>query len=1276
MKVFRFTLMVLLFLGFTMQPGIAQEWTEEIQLELRGAPETIVPDMDIDPNTGHLHIVSMISPHGVLYTEMDKDGNVIQQSEVPVAAVDNAYTGNIFGATIAVDPQGRPHICFRDQSGELRFDTFYSYWNGTEWTAPVTLSTQVERGYMIRMDIDAAGKAHIARGSMANKPGENLIGPVKYFRIMNGAVENTLDNIYRFRADDRLEIDASYQNQVHLLLGCPDYPAEGGPLWYWRSFDGGDTWTQSDIHHEKALGANGAPDIFVDASGNVHIVYGCEIDRERKSKRSVRYARFTNHVKQRDLPVTEVEEILYRYDTPQGIGSVAASNDGQIVMVLYSENFDERLFTRESHDGGATWSDRTFITSHSCTNLGRNRQIIRAWRDRFYALYPTQTGVKLRIKKFSINHPPVADVGGPYTGNEGAVINFDASKTTDQDGNISRYEWDFQNDGVWDQTTTTPQTSFTYDDDFNGQVKIQVTDLEHEASTALANVTIRNLAPTAVAGGPYLGNIGSVITFRGNGTDPGADVLTYSWDLNGDGVYETPGQNTQQAFTTVGIFTVSLKVTDDDGGVGTAPATVTIQSLPPVIANIIDQTINEGGSFTPINLDAAVTDPDHADNQITWSFLGMKNLTIAKQQNFAKIAVVNAEWNGSEALTFVATDPNQKVDSAQVKFTVLPVNDPPQVKSITVPAVLEGSTFAPLSLDQYVVDPDNPVHEIVWKAQGQVQIDISINSQTRSATFSIPNADWFGTETVTFTATDNNGTGLSASTQTQLTVQPVNDPPVIHGNPGQTVLAPRDFTPVLLDTLVSDVDHPVTDMRWTFANNDQLTVTITNRVLTVQKPRADWIGTDDILLTVSDGQASAQVTALFTMLYHNDPPKISSFQGETIPENGVFHPINLDEKVADPDHADGLLSWSVTGNSHLIIDGLAQHLVHLAVADSEWSGSETFRFKVTDPGGLQDSAVVTFTVTPINDAPRFQLLPDFTFAEETTLTLTSAQLQQWVFDPDDDFSVLSFSISQNLHTQAVFETGTGEWLLSAVPNWSGSESVRFTVQDDQSASSSKTVQIHVTARPDPPQPFDLLEPTLGYFYETEPRSVHFTWQRAFDPDQNDRVTYLWKISRHASFDPRLDQSGVLTDTTFTYTFPATPEAGFYFWQVFAMDLTGHIIPSRAHASFIVKRIVDVETGIPGKAPTEFALLPNHPNPFNPETQLTYHLPRTSQVRVRIYNSLGQAISTLVDQVQPAGIYTLYWNGKDDRGERVSGGIYIAKLETEHFCLARKMLFLP
>jgi hypothetical protein len=232
------------------------------------------------------------------------------------------------------------------------------------------------------------------------------------------------------------------------------------------------------------------------------------------------------------------------------------------------------------------------------------------------------------------------------------------------------------------------------------------------------------------------------------------------------------------------------------------------------------------------------------------------------------------------------------------------------------------------------------------------------------------------------------------------------------------------------------------------------------------------------------------------------------------------------------------------------------------------------------------------------------------------------------------------------------------------------------VQDDQSASNSKTVQIHVTARPDPPQPFDLLAPTLGYFYETEPRSVQFTWQRALDPDQNDRVTYLWKISRHTSFDPLLDQSGVLTDTTFTYNFPTTPEAGFYFWQVFAMDLTGHLIPSRAHASFIVKRIVDVESSIPGKNPTDFALLPNHPNPFNPETLLTYHLPRTCQVRVRIYNSLGQAISTLVDQVQPAGIYTLYWNGKDDRGERVSGGIYIAKLETENFSLARKMLFLP
>ncbi|MBD3289718.1 hypothetical protein GF337_13005, partial [candidate division KSB1 bacterium] len=302
----RFFLLFLVLVSFN-SPAFAQEWSDEISVELPGTDMTILPEFDIDPNTGHLHIVTMISPRGVLYTETDADGNILQQYPLDYASRDKNGNGNNYGATVTVDAQGRPHICYREYySGDPpKFSTYYTYYNGSSWVSPTKISHQVMRGWMIRADIGRDGKVHIARGSMANNPGEELIGPVKYFRFNNGSPESTTDDIYRYRADDRVEIDATYENQVHLILGCPDYPPQGGPVWYWRSFDNGDTWKKSEIHNPNARGGNGSPDLFVDASGNVHIVYGSELDYEINRMPSVRYARFENDSHQFDVRVTD-----------------------------------------------------------------------------------------------------------------------------------------------------------------------------------------------------------------------------------------------------------------------------------------------------------------------------------------------------------------------------------------------------------------------------------------------------------------------------------------------------------------------------------------------------------------------------------------------------------------------------------------------------------------------------------------------------------------------------------------------------------------------------------------------------------------------------------------------------------------------------------------------------------------------------------------------------------------------------------------------------------
>jgi len=92
-------------------------------------------------------------------------------------------------------------------------------------------------------------------------------------------------------------------------------------------------------------------------------------------------------------------------------------------------------------------------------------------------------------------------------------------------------------------------------------------------------------------------------------------------------------------------------------------------------------------------------------------------------------------------------------------------------------------------------------------------------------------------------------------------------------------------------------------------------------------------------------------------------------------------------------------------------------------------------------------------------------------------------------------------------------------------------------------------------------------------------------------------------------------------------------------------------------------------------PKEFSLKSAYPNPFNPITKLEYILPQASKVRLSVFDISGTIVRTLVNRQESAGNKQVYWNGKDDFGKNVSGGIYLYRIETEEYIATRKMLLL-
>jgi flagellar hook assembly protein FlgD len=94
-------------------------------------------------------------------------------------------------------------------------------------------------------------------------------------------------------------------------------------------------------------------------------------------------------------------------------------------------------------------------------------------------------------------------------------------------------------------------------------------------------------------------------------------------------------------------------------------------------------------------------------------------------------------------------------------------------------------------------------------------------------------------------------------------------------------------------------------------------------------------------------------------------------------------------------------------------------------------------------------------------------------------------------------------------------------------------------------------------------------------------------------------------------------------------------------------------------------------------PTEYALAQNFPNPFNPSTTIRYEIPDdAAQVKIMIYNSVGELIKTLVDRNQSAGTYETVWDGTNDIGAKISSGVYYYRIIAvgEHeFSTMKKML---
>lgn len=170
---------------------------------------------------------------------------------------------------------------------------------------------------------------------------------------------------------------------------------------------------------------------------------------------------------------------------------------------------------------------------------------------------------------------------------------------------------------------------------------------------------------------------------------------------------------------------------------------------------------------------------------------------------------------------------------------------------------------------------------------------------------------------------------------------------------------------------------------------------------------------------------------------------------------------------------------------------------------------------------------------------------------------------------------------------------------------------------------------------------------------------HLAWDPPPDPDVAGYRVYRDVVPMSGP-----DPQRLVHETVNTFWSDAVADGVQYTYIVTAVDSA----PNESGAA----SPTTVSSANPGPGPARFALLPNVPNPFNPETVIPFEVPAPVRVSVRVFDVRGRLVRTLHDGRVPAGAGSVRWDGRDGRGQPVASGVYFVRMTARGFSATRKV----
>lgn len=292
---------------------------------------------------------------------------------------------------------------------------------------------------------------------------------------------------------------------------------------------------------------------------------------------------------------------------------------------------------------------------------------------------PTQT-------LLSVNAPTncsTVNTGGPYSVEEGQFVNLTASITDGSTDPVS-YIWDLNNDDIFEtpgQTVIFSAVSISAPATRTVRVKVtQGTRAPIIGTTVVNIIQATNHAPTANAGGPYDVNEGGTVLVNATGQDPENGPLTYAWDLDNNGSFETPGQSV--TFSAAGLDgpdtkTISVRATDNGNLTGTDTAIISINNVAPIVGAIAAPTAPQQIN-TLVNASAGFTDDGTLDtHSAIWNW-GDNNTSngIVSESNGSGSVTGNHTYTSAGVYTVSLTVTDDDLGSGTNQFMYVVVYNP------------------------------------------------------------------------------------------------------------------------------------------------------------------------------------------------------------------------------------------------------------------------------------------------------------------------------------------------------------------------------------------------------------------------------------------------------------------------------------------------------------------------------------------------------------------------------------------------------------------------